>query len=375
MRTPGNRLVRRKMQRNVDVVTIRGATRDTIQVTARPRSASEPLAVFEDAASVLRDVAARPVFQLVFGANALHEKGIDAIARTFGAVRWPVTWIDGGTGLLGTQITAVTGGSIDVLESAGRVVGVVLADDVARQCYLGGVVPADPGQSRERQARATFELLEAGLRLANMEFGNVVRTWFYLDDILAWYDDFNAARWDFFSDRGIQPEGMPASTGIGAANPAGTALVGGCIAVKATGPGVSTTVVRSPLQCPASEYRSSFSRAAELQLGCERRLFVSGTASINPDGDTAHLGDLRGQIALTMEVVQAILESRKMDWGDVARAIAYFPRLAGAQELEAYYVERGVTPLPAAVTQGVVCREDLLFEVEVDAVQFTEGDY
>ena len=73
-------------------------------------------------------------------------------------------------------------------------------------------------------------------------------------------------------------------------------------------PGMPAAAVPSPLQCPALDYGSSFSRAVELVAGDHRRLFVSGTASISPEGHTLHVGDVDAQVARTMEVVEAMLE-------------------------------------------------------------------
>ena len=67
-----------------------------------------------------------------------------------------------------------------------------------------------------------------------------------------------------------------------------------------------------------------------------RRLYVSGTASIEPSGKTAHIGDPAKQISLTMEVVAAILESRRMTWADVSRAIAYFKDIKDAPLFDEY---------------------------------------
>ena len=54
----------------------------------------------------------------------------------------------------------------------------------------------------------------------------------------------------------------------------------------------------SPLQCPALEYGSSFSRAAELRTPGWRRVVVSGTASILPGShEVAHVGDVDAQTA------------------------------------------------------------------------------
>jgi len=283
------------------------------------------------------------------------------------ATDWPVTWLCGNPTLPGVHLHAVKGTPVGRLTFAGRVVGSVFTDGVARHCRLGGLRPATTSESPAGQARATFELLEAALRDAGMTFANVARTWFYLDNILAWYGDFNKVRDDFFRKRNVFAGLVPASTGIGGANIDGTALVAGAYAVT----GGQLAAVPSPLQCPALQYGSSFSRAVELNLPGQRRLWVSGTASIAPGGKTVHVNDVPGQIALTMQVVAAILESRGLNWRETTRAIAYVRAAATAQQFQMYRAVHGLTDMPVVMTENVICRDDLLFEIEVDAGRLT----
>ncbi len=359
---------KRQVSGNIDVVVVPGSGHEAVHVNVRAPEGRDRKALFSDLAAVVEELHIQPVSQVVFGAREWHAEGMGALGRCLGEPRWPVTWIDGGTELLGTQMTGVRGVAVEALEDGGQVVGTTFEDDCGRHCYVGNVFSKNATGSRNEQARDAFEGLERALGLVGMDFSHVVRTWLYNDDILDWYSDFNEVRWQFFDERGIATGVMPASTGIGATNPAGASVVAECVAIKPEMAGVSTEVVESPLQCPASDYRSSFSRAAELYLCDERRLFVSGTASIAPEGETAHVGDVPGQISLTMEVVEAILISRNMGWRDVTRGIAYFPDLRDAPLLDSYCEGRGLPRLPLAITQGIVCRDDLLFEIEVDAV-------
>ena len=124
----------------------------------------------------------------------------------------------------------------------------------------------------------------------------------------------------------------------------------------------------SVLQCPALDYGSSFSRAVEIACPGFRRLLISGTASISPEGETRHVDDPEAQVALTMEVVQAILASRRMGWEDVCRATAYFKEAAHASAFGRWRGRRPGRSFPAMVAKSTICREDLLFEIEVDAV-------
>ena len=157
------------------------------------------------------------------------------------------------------------------------------------------------------------------------------------------------------------------STGIGAANPFGCALVAGFWAMEDIAGEASFFAVPSPLQCSARDYGSCFSRAVEMATPDLRRLMISGTASISPEGLTEHVGDVRKQGARTFEVVNAILESRRMKWTDVSRATAYLKRATDGWALAEYLLDHDLH-LPLIVTEADVCRDDLLFEMELDAM-------
>lgn len=206
--------------------------------------------------------------------------------------------------------------------------------------------------------------------LANrMDFSHVLRTWFYNDNILDWYSDFNKVRDRFFHKKQVYEGLIPASTGVGGRNASGTALVSGLLASKAKSEGVRAFVVQSPLQFPSVKYGSSFSRAVELDLPDHRRLYVSGTANIDPDGTTVHIGDPEAQVTLTMKVVHAILESRGMSWIDVTKALAYFKHAEDAPTFEKYCTLNNVPPFLVVMVENDICRDKLLFEIEMDAIK------
>jgi enamine deaminase RidA (YjgF/YER057c/UK114 family) len=140
------------------------------------------------------------------------------------------------------------------------------------------------------------------------------------------------------------------------------------LAVKPVSPEVKAFAVPSPLQCPALDYKSSFSRAVEVQTSKQRHLYISGTASIDPAGHTAHVGNVEKQIELTMEVVEEILKSRNMKWSDTSGAVAYFKDLHDQPLFEAWCRARNLSSLPVKLVEATICREDLLFEVEWESV-------
>ena len=254
--------------------------------------------------------------------------------------------------------------SVPVLDGD-RLIGRLFEDADAKYCYLGDVRPSDPAAARADQTSEVFETLQRALAGVGLDFNDVIRTWFYNDRILDWYGDFNRVRTAFFEKHGLVR--MPASTGIGAPNGAGAALVAKAIAVRPKTGNVVVKPVHSPLQCEAAAYGSSFSRAMEVADPFTRTVYVSGTASIEPGGRTVYLGNAAGQIEKTMEVVNALLAEAGMDLSDTTRAIAYFRQAEDIALWHAYCRTMELPPIPIILTPSDVCRDDLLFEIELDA--------
>lgn len=318
---------------------------------------------------VLLDLQAAPLQEFVFG-GCRHYPAYEGALASAGT---PTTWLEGDAcrsgEMLSLQVMAVSGIATHPIRRNGTLVGHWYEDEYARYCHLGGILPADPRASRARQTRDVFERLAQALAMCGMVFADTVRTWFYLDRLLAWYDTFNKVRAGFFDEHGVFDRLVPASTGIGAGNPFGSALAAGLIAVKPLDQATTVREIASPLQCSAQSYRSSFSRAVEVACPTHRTLYVSGTASIDREGRTLHVGDPEGQVRQTMEVVEALLDSQGMSWSDVVRGVAYFKDIRADRALyDDYCSERGIPRFPLAFSHADVCRDDLLFEIEVDAV-------
>ena len=355
----------------LDVVTIaRGPLTET-GITVRALPGEPPSGLFGRLADALDRRGAEVLKMDVFGSCAAWDEGIRAIGRAWSEPTWPVTWIEGGscvgTALAGVQVQAVAGAPVDTVRVDTRAVARVFQDEHARYAYFGDILPSDPSCPPPDQARQVFEALEAALQSTGMDLSHLVRTWLFNDRILDWYDGFNAVRTRFYAERGVLDGLVPASTGIGGRNPAGAALVAGALAFQPLGNAAHARAVHSPLQCPAPAYGSTFNRAVELVTPDHRRVLVSGTASIAPGGKTVHVGDVDGQIALTMQVVGAILDSCRMSCADVTRAVAYLKHADAAPALDAY-VSDHPPAMPLVITRADICRDDLLFEVELDAV-------
>ncbi|HTS31174.1 MAG TPA: Rid family hydrolase [Bryobacteraceae bacterium] len=124
----------------------------------------------------------------------------------------------------------------------------------------------------------------------------------------------------------------------------------------------------------AGEYGSSFSRGLRIDLNGLSVLLISGTASVDEYGRTAHVGDFRAQCRRTYRNISALLESEGATWKDVVRTTCYLRDIerdyaAFNEERTTFFRLQGLDPLPASTgIQAILCRPDLLVEIEAIAM-------
>ena len=305
------------------------------------------------------------ISQEIFGIK----KNIGILEEIFKKVEWPVTWIEEGAGdpeCAGTQIHAIKGCEVKRLkDERGMVVASMYEDEYSVCCRAGNIMPRDLSGSRASQAAEVFEKINMVLRKADMKYSHLMRTWFFIEDILSWYDKFNHVRDSYCKDHKILTHRLPASTGVGARNSEAAALAGSFTALKRKHAGISLETALSPMQDPPSNYGSSFSRAIKIGTPECRKLYVSGTASIDKCGETVCVDDIRGQINFTMEVVSNILQNSNMGWNDVNRGIGYFK---SPDYIPVFLKNWGNINLPLILVKSDICRDNLLFEIELDSI-------
>jgi len=355
-------------------LSITTLSRDSIEehfVTLTPRGDESPESLFARAGDAVRQLGGRLVSVESLGMSPGDRRSLRVLTEALDDGDLPLAWVENARldNLCGVHLWLISGAAVVPVRFGGRRIGTTFEDGHARYCRLLGLLPTDLSAGPSQQADAVFQQMDAGLTGQGMTFANVLRTWFYNREILAWYKDFNAVRNRFFREKSVFSGMMPASTGVAGRNAIDGALIAGLIALEARRPEVKAFAVPSPLQSSAADYGSSFSRAVELDLPDHRRLYISGTASIDRSGKTVFLGDTRAQVRQTMEVVQAILRSRGMDWADVTRSLVYFKAAQDAPLFEAYRKANGLPAFPAIVVENDICRDDLLYEIEVDAIK------
>ncbi|HUN88543.1 MAG TPA: Rid family hydrolase [Terriglobales bacterium] len=119
---------------------------------------------------------------------------------------------------------------------------------------------------------------------------------------------------------------------------------------------------------------SSFSRGMRIDLGNLVILLISGTASIDEEGKSIHIGDFRAQIRRTFYNITQLLAAEGATWKDIVRTTCYLRDIerdyeAFNEERTAFYGEQGLNPLPASTgIQAILCRPELLVEIEAIAM-------
>ena len=123
---------------------------------------------------------------------------------------------------------------------------------------------------------------------------------------------------------------------------------------------------------------SSFSRGMRIDLGNVTILLISGTASIDENGVSVHIGDFRAQLRRTYDNITGLLKSEGCTWHDIVRTSCYLRDIdrdydAFNEERTKFFLEQGLDPLPASTgIQAHLCRPELLIEIEAIAMFRTE---
>jgi 2-iminobutanoate/2-iminopropanoate deaminase len=123
---------------------------------------------------------------------------------------------------------------------------------------------------------------------------------------------------------------------------------------------------------------SSFSRGMRIDLNGLAILLISGTASIDENGISVHIGDFRAQLRRTYENITGLLESEGCTWHDIVRTSCYLRDIdrdydVFNEERTKFFAEQGLDPLPASTgIQAHLCRPELLIEIEAIAMFRTE---
>ena len=268
----------------------------------------------------------------------------------------------------GVQLHAVRSPvEMEIIRSDGKPRGRAVKMGNCRFVAISGLVAPGAGNA-DAQAQSMFTQAAATMKELGGSMHSVARTWLWLGDILAWYDDLNRVRNRFFKSVGlidIDPNTacMPASTGIGVCPAFGAACAMDLVALVGSGSKVEYFREAGNQRSPY-HYGSAFSRASRTRSPAGATVYVSGTAAIDAEGRTCPIGDAKGQVTVTVENVRAAFKDLGCSDAEVVQAIAY----SKTPEVQAiFHKEFADLGWPCISVIADVCRDDLLFEVEAAA--------
>lgn len=368
------------MTAKIDIRTIESSRVTEVYISAMPEQKTPPTEAAEQLFSGIRDALrsqnARIIEERVFATEPVMDILAKARSQAYagetfddGVAPSCLVGDEGALGpIAGVQVHALSGEiETEIIDIDQSPRGRVLRAPNHQLVTLSGISAPQLNCPKE-QARTCLEKAEAALKKSGTDFLAVARTWMWLNDILAWYDDFNSVRNQFFTERGIIGNGtrqlMPASTGIGLGAADRSYCSMDLFAVVEPA-GATQFFQAGGKQNSALEYGSAFSRASRTPTPAGETVFVSGTASIDATGATTNIDDPVGQINDTIENVRAILRDMNAADDDVVQILAY----CKTPEIESVFnAMKGKYDWPWIVTICDICRHDLLFEMEATAL-------
>jgi enamine deaminase RidA (YjgF/YER057c/UK114 family) len=372
-------------------VHIADAGKGQLFVTAAPTgSVAQPASnAYGEIVTVLRERSAEIIHERIFGSLSFEREIMDARKRALVKQgipsEGPVTYIEGapsdGPGFAGAIIHAIVSHNpsdvwtiFDHDVPCGRGWRRNGATFLALQNIQDRRAVSRRLSPPALQAKVMIERAERILREQGVTYRDVVRTWFYLSDILSWYSEFNDVRNSKYSEFGIVPDSgsgrffLPASTGVGGINPQKGAAVMDLLAV--TGPRDRKPVVKqltNNRQLDAFRYGSAFSRGVLIRESDVTTIQISGTAAIDDAGKSLYPGDARSQIEYTLDQVEALLGQEGAGLKDIAAATVFVKRAGDASLFREIIAARGIERFPAVCVVADICRDELLFEMDAEA--------
>lgn len=216
-------------------------------------------------------------------------------------------------------------------------------------------------QTNEIFSHYTEWLADGGMTLLD----HVIRTWLFVQDIDTNYGGLVVSRRKFFERHGLTGDThYIASSGIEGRSEDFRALV--MMDAYAVG-GVRRKQIEflNALDHlgPTQDYGVTFERGTSVAYRDRKHLFLSGTASIDPEGTILHEGNVRRQLDRTLENMDALLAAGGGSLQDMNHFTVYL-RDPCDHALARGVMRERYGDVPMAVVVGPVCRPGWLIELE-----------
>ena len=221
--------------------------------------------------------------------------------------------------------------------------------------------PSSAGQTRKIFDNLTDTLSDLGGNLAD----HCVRTWLYLRNVDVFYQGMVDARRDLFAHEGLTGSThYIASTGIeGACAHRFDVVSMDAYSILDLQQKQVSYLNDFDKLCHTKDYSVTFERGTRVAYADRAHHFISGTASIDKEGNVLHVGDVVKQLERAIENVEALLNSGAAKLEDMQHLIVYLRDPTDYGRVTDLLSE-SFPGVPAVVVQGAVCRPEWLIEIE-----------
>lgn len=248
----------------------------------------------------------------------------------------------------------------------GYCVWLYLSTGMKHFLYYDGLTFGDNGFAE--QCMSNYEFVFNRLYEFGFESKHIVKFWNFIDNILDRYKSFNEVRDIYFKNNWILWD-YPAGTGIDCKSNGNYLMNSALFTVKSEDGSVNISSMKSVLQCDAVDYGPKFSRAkiVDFKYDNMRKIYISGTASVDNEWNSIYTDDINKNIWYTMECVGHLLEKAGMKFDNIVSAFVYLKKFDYYKNFLDYY-EQSRLWFPFIYTFCDICRDDFLFEIECIAV-------
>ena len=201
---------------------------------------------------------------------------------------------------------------------------------------------------------------------------NVIRTWFYVRDIDNNYSSMVDARREWFKKVGMTKDThYIASTGIeGKTEHHSDLVVLNYLSVMGLQEEQIHFMSALNQLCPTHKYNVTFERGTRIAFGDRSHYHISGTASIDRQGEVLHIGNVIKQTERTIENISSLLEEAGASFDDMKLIVVYLRDRSDYMQVQQYLQQHLSTSTAHIIVKGAVCRTDWL--IEMDGIAVTE---
>lgn len=232
--------------------------------------------------------------------------------------------------------------------------------------HLWTVLNPLPEGDSQKQTTALLNKYENILQERSFSIANdCIRTWFFARDVDVDYKGLVEARRENFNRKGLTEDThYIASTGIqgASANPNVKVMLD-AYAIQGLEDGQVRYLKALDYLSPTNIYGVTFERGTQIDFGDRRKVFISGTASIDKCGNILFLNDVEKQLERTFVNVNALLEEAECSLADMMQLIVYLRDVSDYFLVKKIMDER-FPSVPKVIVHAPVCRPGWLIEVE-----------